>query len=145
MLQMWASRKETQSSDGSESSYGGRLSSSQEAEWSPDIDTSPYIKSGIQIHAVATKRNRSGAITTLTRRNSDPATKSGCLTSGQPSGGESPVKVSDVLEWKGSMFTIAGHRFRKVARFSKEDRCVSCEKSMDPFVTQGHKCAGINK
>ncbi|PSN45275.1 hypothetical protein C0J52_10353 [Blattella germanica] len=111
------------SSDGSESSYGGRLSSSQEAEWSPDMDTSAYLKSGIQIHAVATKRSRSGAITTLTRRNSDPATNRAALITDQPSGIESPAKASDVLEWKGStMFTIAGHRFRKVARFSKEDR-----------------------
>ncbi|XP_069697284.1 unconventional myosin-IXb-like isoform X10 [Periplaneta americana] len=140
---MWASRKDPRSSDGSESSYGGRLSSSQEAEWSPDMDTSAYLKSGIQIHSVATKRSRSGAITSLElkRRNSDPATKCGTLITEQPSGVETPAKVSDVLEWKGSMFTIAGHRFRKVTRFSKEDRCVSCDKSMDAFVTQGHKCS----
>jgi hypothetical protein len=145
---MWASRKEPQSSDGSESSYFERLSSSQEAEWSPDMDTSTYIKSGIQIHSVATKRSRSGAITSLElkRRNSDPATKCGTLITDQPSGVETPAKVSDVLEWKGStMFTIAGHRFRKVTRFSKEDRCVSCDKSMDAFVTQGHKCSGKKK
>ncbi|KAL0271654.1 UNVERIFIED_CONTAM: hypothetical protein PYX00_008678 [Menopon gallinae] len=49
---------------------------------------------------------------------------------------------NDVLEWKGrTMFTIGGHRFRKVSRFSKQDRCVFCEKSMDAFVTQGHKCS----
>lgn len=49
----------------------------------------------------------------------------------------------DLLEWKGTtMFTIAGHRFRKVTRFSKEDRCTYCSKPMDAFVTQGHKCSG---
>ncbi|XP_023707934.1 unconventional myosin-IXa isoform X6 [Cryptotermes secundus] len=141
---IWASRKEPRSSDGSESSYASRLSSSQEAEWSPDMDTSAYTKSGLQIHSVATKRSRSGAITSLElkRRNSDPATKCGTLITGQPAGADTPAKVSDVLEWKGNtMFTIAGHRFRKVARFSKEDRCVSCDKSMDAFVTQGHKCS----
>lgn len=42
------------------------------------------------------------------------------------------------------MFTIGGHRFRKVSRFSKQDRCVFCEKSMDAFVTQGHKCSGMS-
>jgi hypothetical protein len=97
---------------------------------------------------VATKRSRSGAITSLElkRRNSDPATKCGTLIRGQPAGMDTPAKVSDVLEWKGNtMFTIAGHRFRKVARFSKEDKCVSCDKSMDAFVTQGHKCSGKRK
>ncbi|XP_021933704.1 unconventional myosin-IXa-like isoform X3 [Zootermopsis nevadensis] len=140
---MWASRKAPRSSDGSESSYAGRLSSSQEAESSPDLDNSTYIKSGLQIHSVATKRSRSGAITSLElkRRNSDPATKCGLLITGQPSGMDTPTKVSDVLEWKGTMFTIAGHRFRKVARFSKEDKCISCDKPMDAFVTQGHKCS----
>lgn len=141
---MWASRRAPRSSDGGESSYAGRLSSSQEAESSPDMDTSVYVKSGLQIHSVATKRSRSGAITSLElkRRNSDPATKCGTLITGQPSGMDTPAKVSDILEWKGTMFTIAGHRFRKVARFSKEDKCISCDKPMDAFVTQGHKCSG---
>jgi hypothetical protein len=113
------------------------------------VDASAYTKSGLQIHSVATKRSRSGAVTSLElkRRNSDPATKCGTLIRGQPiTGTDTPAKVSDVLEWKGNaMFTIGGHRFRKVARFSKEDRCVFCEKSMDAFVTQGHKCSGKRK
>lgn len=112
------------------------------------MDTSAYTKSGLQIHSVATKRSRSDAITSLElkRRNSDPATKCGTLITGQPAGADTRTKVSDVLEWKGNtMFTIAGHRFRKVTRFSKEDRCVSCDKSMDAFVTQGHKCSGKRK
>jgi hypothetical protein len=113
------------------------------------MDTSAYTKSGLQIQSVATKRSRSGAVTSLElkRRNSDPATKCGTLIRGQPiTGTDTPAKVSDVLEWKGNtMFTIAGHRFRKVARFSKEDKCISCDKSMDAFVTQGHKCSGKGK
>ncbi|RZF48177.1 hypothetical protein LSTR_LSTR015142 [Laodelphax striatellus] len=39
-----------------------------------------------------------------------------------------------------TMFTIAGHHFRKVARFSKDDRCRYCAKPMDAFVAEGHKC-----
>ncbi|KAK6631291.1 hypothetical protein RUM44_005817 [Polyplax serrata] len=61
----------------------------------------------------------------LGRRNSDNTEHSG-----------------ELLEWKGrTMFTIGGHRFRKISRFSKQDRCIFCEKSMDAFVTQGHKCS----
>ncbi|XP_071450412.1 unconventional myosin-IXb-like isoform X2 [Hetaerina americana] len=62
----------------------------------------------------------------LRRRNSDPAK---C----EPSS-------SQEIEWKGTMFKLAGHSFRKIARFSKEDKCDFCSKSMDAFVTQGHKC-----
>ncbi|XP_046401209.1 unconventional myosin-IXa-like isoform X3 [Ischnura elegans] len=61
----------------------------------------------------------------LRRRNSDPAK---CEASSQE------------IEWKGTMFKLAGHSFRKIARFSKEDKCDFCSKSMDAFVTQGHKC-----
>jgi len=108
------------------------------------VDTSTYTKSGLQIHSVATKRSRSGAITSLElkRRNSDPATKCGMLIRDQPSGEDVSAKVPDVLEWKGTAtVTIAGHRFRKVARFSKEDRCVSCDKPMDAIMPQGYKCS----
>jgi len=40
------------------------------------------------------------------------------------------------------MFTIADHSFRKLSRFTKEDRCVSCNNPMDAIVTQGYKCSG---
>lgn len=81
------------------------------------------------------KRARSGAVTTLElrRRNSDPATKLNV----------EPGKISrvDDLQWQSStLFTFAGHRFRKVQRFSKDDRCAYCREEMDAFVTQGHKC-----
>lgn len=40
------------------------------------------------------------------------------------------------------MFTIAGHRFRKLGRFTPQDKCTYCNKLMDAFLTQGHKCSG---
>lgn len=116
--------------------------SSESSSWSPDIDV--YRQAGVPVHGVPTKRNRSGAITTLDlrRRNSDPATKSLNLVMEQPSGDSTPNKPSDTLEWKGNLFTIAGHTFRKVTKFSKEDRCVYCSEAVDAIVTQGHKCIG---
>ncbi|XP_053593137.1 unconventional myosin-IXa isoform X2 [Microplitis demolitor] len=93
------------------------------------------------------KRMRSNAITTLElrRRNSDPATKiSGLDEKATVVGDCGDLKLApgmNRLEWKGNnLFTLAGHRFRKVARFSKEDVCVSCHEKMDAFVTQGYKC-----
>nr|CAD7421390.1 unnamed protein product [Timema poppensis] len=58
---LWGTRKEPRSSDGSESSYSGRLSSQEEA-WSP---VSPHVemtypKSKLPIHHITTKRSRSG-------------------------------------------------------------------------------------
>lgn len=40
------------------------------------------------------------------------------------------------------MFTIAGHRFRKLGSFTSKDKCTYCNKLMDAFLTQGHKCSG---
>jgi len=94
------------------------------------------------------KRMRSNAITTLElrRRNSDPATKISGLNEdkmGQDTS-SNDLKLApgmDLLEWKGNnLFTLAGHRFRKVARFAKDDVCVCCHEKMDAFVTQGYKC-----
>ncbi|XP_043257794.1 unconventional myosin-IXAa-like isoform X1 [Colletes gigas] len=93
------------------------------------------------------KRMRSNAITTLDlrRRNSDPATKISGLSEDKPGTDTSPndLKLApgmNLLEWKGNLFTLAGHRFRKVARFAKDDVCVCCHEKMDAFVTQGYKC-----
>lgn len=94
------------------------------------------------------KRMRSNAITTfeLRRRNSDPATKISGLSEDKMGTDTSPndLKLApgmDLLEWKGNnLFTLAGHRFRKVARFAKDDVCVCCHEKMDAFVTQGYKC-----
>ncbi|EGI63079.1 PREDICTED: unconventional myosin-IXa-like isoform X1 [Acromyrmex echinatior] len=94
------------------------------------------------------KRIRSNAITTLElrRRNSDPATKISGLNEdkmGQDTS-SNDLKLApgmNLLEWKGNnLFTLAGHRFRKVARFAKDDVCVCCHEKMDAFVTQGYKC-----
>ncbi|XP_070163242.1 unconventional myosin-IXa isoform X4 [Polyergus mexicanus] len=94
------------------------------------------------------KRMRSNAITTfeLRRRNSDPATKISGLIEDKMGVDTSPndLKLApgmNLLEWKGNnLFTLAGHRFRKVARFAKDDVCVCCHEKMDAFVTQGYKC-----
>ncbi|XP_011882942.1 PREDICTED: unconventional myosin-IXb-like isoform X2 [Vollenhovia emeryi] len=94
------------------------------------------------------KRMRSNAITTLElrRRNSDPATKISGLSEdkmGQDTS-SNDLKLApgmNLLEWKGNVFTLAGHRFRKVARFAKDDVCVCCHEKMDAFVTQGYKCS----
>ncbi|XP_014476007.1 PREDICTED: unconventional myosin-IXa-like isoform X2 [Dinoponera quadriceps] len=93
------------------------------------------------------KRMRSNAITNLElrRRNSDPATKISGLNEDKIGSDTSPndmklAPAMNLLEWKGNLFTLAGHRFRKVARFSKDDVCVCCSEKMDAFVTQGYKC-----
>lgn len=89
------------------------------------------------------KRVRSNAITSLElrRRNSDPATKVGLDDKVAADTSPSDFKhASESIEWKGNYFTLAGHRFRKVARFSKDDVCVCCHAKMDAFVTQGYKC-----
>ncbi|XP_046838439.1 unconventional myosin-IXa-like isoform X4 [Vespa crabro] len=94
------------------------------------------------------KRMRSNAITTseLRRRNSDPATKTSALNDDKSGADTSPNELKlapgmNLLEWKGNnLFTLAGHRFRKVARFAKDDVCVCCHEKMDAFVTQGYKC-----
>ncbi len=89
----------------------------------------------------------------LKRRNSDPATQVlNKVESSRPAEAvitnprKPPVSHSpsyELLIWKGTtMFTIAGHRFRKISRFSKEDRCTYCSNPMDAVVTQGHKCSG---
>ncbi|XP_012281982.1 unconventional myosin-IXb isoform X2 [Orussus abietinus] len=86
------------------------------------------------------KRVRYNAITTLElrRRNSDPATKVSGLSEDKSIVDTSPndLKLAPGMDH----FTLAGHRFRKVARFSKDDVCVCCHEKMDAFVTQGYKC-----
>lgn len=94
------------------------------------------------------KRQRSSLSLDLRRRNSDPATKI-TLVSGHPSGTECgpQIKASgDYLEWQNrSTFIMAGHRFRKINRFTKDDKCAFCNKEMDAFITQGHKCTDCKK
>lgn len=89
------------------------------------------------------KRNRSSGISTieLRRRNSDPATKISGLDDKahletSPNDLKQPTPVKNLLEWKGNLFILSGHQFRKIARFSKDDVCVCCNEKMDAFVTQ---------
>lgn len=96
------------------------------------------------------KRPRGIATLDLRRRNSDPATKIGGVIE-QPGGPEHSPQAklapgTDKLDWiSRTSFMYAGHRFNKVSRFSKDDRCVYCNEGMDAFVTQGHKCALCKK
>ncbi|XP_046430250.1 unconventional myosin-IXa-like isoform X2 [Neodiprion fabricii] len=95
------------------------------------------------------KRNRANAVPTLElhRRNSDPATKVSGLSVDKSLGADTspndlklPPGLGE-MEWKGNQLFLAGHRFRKVARYSKDDVCICCNEKMDAFVTQGFKCA----
>ncbi|XP_012264562.2 unconventional myosin-IXa-like isoform X2 [Athalia rosae] len=96
----------------------------------------------------AGKRIRANAVPPLElhRRNSDPATKVSGLSVDKSLGTDtSPNDLklppgTDLLEWKGNLLILAGHRFRKVARYSKDDVCICCNEKMDAFVTQGYKC-----
>lgn len=83
----------------------------------------------------------------LKRRNSDPAKSMAAaaivstdpLNTPEP---EIPKQGVDVeYKDKGTIVSIASHRFRKVTRFNKEDKCVFCGKCMD-FINQGYKCTG---
>ncbi|KAF6210863.1 hypothetical protein GE061_013974 [Apolygus lucorum] len=75
----------------------------------------------------------------LKRRNSDPATQMDAANSSSSNSISQHSPSADLLEWKGTtMFTIAGHSFRKIGRINKEDRCASC---MGPMDNWGHKCA----
>ncbi|XP_050523768.1 unconventional myosin-IXAa-like isoform X3 [Daktulosphaira vitifoliae] len=79
----------------------------------------------------------------LKRRNSDGSTAHNIRTE-EPKLTYSPS--FELLEWKGTtMFTIAGHRFRKLGRFTPQDKCSYCNKLMDAFLTQGHKCSDCKK
>lgn len=87
-----------------------------------------YKKSPQQIPS---KRARNITTLDLRRRNSDPATKIPTVVE-QPSGPEHSPQTklapgADKLDWiSRTSFTYAGHRFNKVSRFSKDDRCVYC-------------------
>lgn len=99
---------------------------------------------------VPSKRTKSVTTLDLRRRNSDPATTKIAVVE-QPGGPEHSPQAklapgTDKLDWiSRTSFTYAGHRFNKVSRFSKDDRCVYCNEGMDAFVTQGHKCSLCKK
>lgn len=111
-----------------------------------------------QQQSLTPKRQRSSLSLDLRRRNSDPATKVINLVSGHPSGGGGGLESSpqvlkptgggggDCLEWQNrSTFIMAGHRFRKINRFTKDDKCAFCNQEMDAFITQGHKCTDCKR
>jgi hypothetical protein len=65
----------------------------------------------------------------LSRRNSDPANKIPLLE----------VNRGNDLYQSSTNINIGGHRFRKVTRISKSERCASCDGS-DSFISEGHRC-----
>ncbi|KYQ60284.1 Myosin-IXa [Trachymyrmex zeteki] len=56
------------------------------------------------------------------------------------SDGETESETPSAVQSAPPVFNTTGHRFRKVARFAKDDVCVCCHEKMDAFVTQGYKC-----
>ncbi|CAB0036224.1 unnamed protein product [Trichogramma brassicae] len=126
----------------------------QKEESPPNSEWSNKKDSHFKYMPQGTKRVRSGQTPPkmeLRRRNSDPTTKtllgSQIKSSDSPTNDLKPPHNSTLLEWKGSgtQFSLAGHNFRKIARFSKDDVCVCCNEQMDAFVTQGYKCTDCKK
>ncbi|XP_049872025.1 unconventional myosin-IXAa-like [Pectinophora gossypiella] len=70
----------------------------------------------------------------LRRRNSDPAPAP--LEPRAPD----PRSTDYIGQTGNGLFRIAGHRFRKGTRFSKDDKCVYCHQAIDAFITQGQRC-----
>lgn len=66
---------------------------------------------------------------TLRRRNSDPANKIPLLE----------VNRGNDLYESSTNINIGGHRFRKVNRITKHEKCASCDES-DSFIYEGHRC-----
>lgn len=66
---------------------------------------------------------------TLTRRNSDPTNKIPLLE----------VNRGNDLYQSSTNINIGGHRFRKVTRIGKSEKCASCDES-DSFISEGHRC-----
>lgn len=65
----------------------------------------------------------------LRRRNSDPTNKIPLLE----------VNRGNDLYQSSTNINIGGHRFRKVNRITKNERCASCDES-DSFILEGHRC-----
>ncbi|XP_013140302.1 PREDICTED: unconventional myosin-IXa-like [Papilio polytes] len=51
-----------------------------------------------------------------------------------------PRSTDYIGQTGNGLFRIAGHRFRKGTRFSKDDKCVYCHQAIDAFITQGQRC-----
>lgn len=80
-------------------------------------------------HYILSKASQPKQDTTLSRRNSDPANKIPLLE----------VNRGNDLYQSSTNINIGGHRFRKVSRIGKSERCASCDES-DSFISEGHRC-----
>lgn len=65
----------------------------------------------------------------IERRNSDPANKIPLLE----------VNRGNDLYQSSTNINIGGHKFRKVTRIGKAEKCASCDES-DSFISEGHRC-----
>lgn len=80
-------------------------------------------------HYILSKSSQNKLDSTLSRRNSDPANKIPLLE----------VNRGNDLYQSSTNINIGGHRFRKVTRISKSEKCASCDES-DSFISEGHRC-----
>ncbi|XP_053611265.1 unconventional myosin-IXa-like isoform X4 [Plodia interpunctella] len=80
------------------------------------------------------QRSGRGPAPALRRRNSDPAP-----APAEPRAPD-PRSTDFIGTTTNGLFRIAGHRFRKGTRFSKDDKCVYCHEAIDAFITQGQRC-----
>lgn len=65
----------------------------------------------------------------VARRNSDPTNKISLLE----------VNRGNDLYQSSTNINIGGHKFRKVTRNTKSERCASCDEN-DSFISEGHRC-----
>lgn len=86
---------------------------------SEDVTQTPFLPTA-KVHKIEG---------TLTRRNSDPANKIPLLE----------VNRGNDLYQSSTNINIGGHRFRKVTRIGKSEKCASCDES-DSFISEGHRC-----
>jgi myosin-9 len=89
---------------------------------------SDEIQTGSFVTAITTKNPKLDG--TLSRRNSDPAHNNIPLLE---------VNRGNDLYQSSTNINIGGHRFRKVTRITKNERCASCDGS-DSFISEGHRC-----
>lgn len=88
---------------------------------SDEMSTAPFFAASAKVlHKVENP---------LTRRNSDPANKIPLLE----------VNRGNDLYQSSTNINIGGHRFRKVTRIAKSEKCASCDES-DSFISEGHRC-----
>lgn len=67
---------------------------------------------------------------TKSRRNSDPSSNKVSMLD---------VNRGNDMYQSSTQINIAGHRFHKVSRIGKGERCASCQEN-DTFINEGHRC-----